>query len=216
MFDSFFDYVNAKQGREWAYKIWGGASNYPPHVRQAFKDYSSSTYRNINQVLRETKGDLGQLDDPSYNPVDKFGNPIDKQYMKLVIQNMDLGHNSAPRVPQSVKTERGTTWLEFSQLGITGHGDDFTKLVGKTYTDSQYKSVSIDKSAAFSDMEVQMTIRVSAGTKAVHMAGDGDYNDALSYHKSEQELLLGRGTKFKITSAKLVNGKWKVTVETIP
>lgn len=124
--------------------------------------------------------------------------------------------DGAPRVPQSLNTQRGTTWLEFSELGITGAGDDLSKLVGKTYTDNQYKSVSIDKNAAFSSKDVQITIRVSAGTKAVHMAGDKDYNDALSYHKAEQELLLGRGTKYKIVSAKRVNGKWKIEVVTIP
>ncbi|AWY03821.1 VIP2-like ADP-ribosyltransferase toxin [Gordonia phage Nedarya] len=215
-FDSFFDYVNARQGRIWAYNIWGGKSNYSPAVAQAFGDYSGSTYRDINQILRETKGDLSRLDDPSYNPTNEFGQPIDKQYIKQTIQNMDLGMDGAPRVPQSLNTQRGTTWLEFSELGITGAGDDLSKLVGKTYTDNQYKSVSIDKNAAFSSKDVQITIRVSAGTKAVHMAGDKDYNDALSYHKAEQELLLGRGTKYKIVSAKRVNGKWKIEVVTIP
>lgn len=78
-------------------------------------------------------------------------------------------------------------------------GPDMKKWTGQSYGDKGYSSTSIDPKGTFGFRGIPMEIRVPKGTPAGYMAnlpGGG----AIS--AGEQELLLGRGQKFRILKVK--------------
>ncbi|QGH78698.1 VIP2-like ADP-ribosyltransferase toxin [Mycobacterium phage Miko] len=195
-------------------------------MRKEFADYSRNIgYQTINTALRDAGGDASKFEDQAF--VDglkdfngnKYEDWIQNQYIKNIkdrIKRMDDGFQFAPEIPETIELSRGTRWQEFKSLGITGPGDDLTKLLGKSYVNDSYTSTSVGGKAAMDWMPVQITITVPAGMKGVHMAGDAGYNGALSTLPSENEFLLPRGTKFKIKSVKKdASGNWIIEVEAI-
>jgi 2'-5' RNA ligase len=72
-------------------------------------------------------------------------------------------------------------------------GSDIKKWVGKEYSDGGYTSTSV-KSKGLPFHGIDMEIRVPKGTKAGYL---GSHPDNV-FGKSEQELLLGRGQKFRV------------------
>ncbi|AYD87033.1 VIP2-like ADP-ribosyltransferase toxin [Mycobacterium phage NicoleTera] len=219
-------FPNATKAREWFAKIWPGKDKYESGVRGEYSTYSTNTgYQTINTALRDAGGDASKFDDQAF--VDGLRDFNGNQYSDYVRQNyinnlkdrvkkMDDGMDFAPRTPEWIDLARGTRWQEFKALGITGPGDDLSKLVGKSYVNHSYTSTSVGGKAAMSSMPVQITITVPPGMKGVHMAGNENYSGALSQLPSENEFLLPRGTKFKIKSVKKdANGNWIVEVEAI-
>lgn len=195
-------------------------------MRNEFSTYSTNTgYQTINTALRDAKGDASKFDDPDFvdGLKDFNGNPysdfVKQTYIKNLkdrIKRMDDGFEFAPEIPETIELARGTRWHEFKALGITGPGDDLTKLLGKSYVNDSYTSTSVGGKAAMDHMPVQITITVPAGMKGVYMAGDIGYNGALSSLPSENEFLLPRGTKFRIKRVFLnAEGEWEIEVEAI-
>ena len=220
------EFPTGKHGRSWAHALWPSKKEYPPAAQVGIQRYSSSEYRQINSVLRQINGDLSKLDDPDFQMKNFDGSNINSMSnadMKKLLQDIDAGMDFAPRVPQWVKLSRGTTWKEFSQFGIASD-TDLSTLEGKKYTNHSFTSTSVAGKAAFDDMPVQLNVKVPPGTKGVYMAGSPGppaYQGALSTIPAENEFLLDRGTKFKITKVtkkQKPSGLWtyEIEVEVIP
>lgn len=209
--DEFFMIMNAREGRKWAYKNLGGKSAYPKNLAEAIGVYSGSMYEDINSAMRATNGDLSKLDDPNLIVKTRHGKVVNKAVVKGLVERMDKAFAMAASSPQTTKVTRGTTWHEFSSLGLTD-GSDLSKYIGQKYQTRGFTSTSVDTEAAFSHKPVQMNITIPKGTKGVYMAGDVNYKDALSGIPDEEEWLMNRDAQWIITDAKLVNGKWVVEV----
>jgi hypothetical protein len=96
---------------------------------------------------------------------------------------------SKSSVPRNMTVYRGTPLDVYtSQLG-----DDPSKWVGRTFEDKGYMSTTLDKEVAFNG--VQARIKVPKGTKAGYL----EYVEDPDIGFGEKELLLGRGTKMRIT-----------------
>ncbi|AFV51144.1 ADP-ribosyltransferase exoenzyme toxin [Mycobacterium phage 20ES] len=195
-------------------------------MRSEFATYSTNTgYQTINTALRDAAGDMSKFDDPDWLDGRKkydgteYSSHVKDQYIKNLkdrIAQMDAGFEFAPEIPETISLARGTRWSEFKSLGITGPNDDLTKLLGKSYINDSYTSTSVGGKAAMDYMPVQITLTVPKGTKGVHMAGGASYGGALSTLASENEFLLPRGTKFKITDVfKNDEGEWEIEVEVL-
>lgn len=119
---------------------------------------------------------------------------------------------SAENMKKIEKIDAALAKSSFNQA-ITVHrgvgGKDFYKdlNVGDSYTDLGYVSTSAGGSAAFSSKPVILTIKVPKGYPAAAIP---------SHHDHENEILLRRNSKFKLTSKKEVGGKLLVEVEVIP
>lgn len=219
-------FLNATKAREWFASIWPSKDKYKADVRKEYATYSTNIgYQTINTALRDAGGDISKFDDPAFvdGLKDFNGNPYSsftrQQYIANIkdrIRRMDEGFETAPEIPETITLARGTRWQEFKALGITGQNDNLEKLLGKTYVNDSYTSTSVGGKAAMDYMPVQMTLTVPAGMKGVHMAGDASYNGALSSLPSENEFLLPRGTKYKITDVfKNDEGEWEIEVEVL-
>ena len=216
----------AYASRMWGYLHWQKPSEYKTHELAEVKRYSTNEgYVPANAVLRQTKGDLSLLDDTNYKVVDYTGKEIlpNNSTMKNRIAKLDKAFDFAKKMPSWATFTRGTDQLEFSELGITlGSSDaDMLDLKGKKYTNHGYTSMSHGDVPAMSDKNVHIVFTVRPGTRAIHMAGNGAYGDAIATLTSENEMLLDRGAKFRITKVTKTNKgynmatRWDFEVEVI-
>ncbi|MEU5362434.1 ADP-ribosyltransferase, partial [Streptomyces sp. NPDC005925] len=108
-------------------------------------------------------------------------------------------------VPEDVMVVRGS--------GI-GHLklDSPYDMLGKTYDDKGYMSTSLGNHpvSAFADAEAILHLRVPKGTPALWVENVGKFG------QGERELLLGRGTQYRVTRVFMENGKVQVYGEVLP
>lgn len=219
-------FPNAAKARQWFASIWPSKDKYAGDVRNEYSNYSTNTgYQTINSALRDAGGDISKFDDPAFLDSLKrydgteYSDYVKQQYivnLKDRIRRMDEGFEFAPEIPETITLARGTRWHEFKSLGITGENDDLHALLGKTYVNDSYTSTSVGGKAAMDYMPVQLTLTVPKGMRGVHMAGNENHSGALSSLPSENEFLLPRGTKFKITDVfKNDEGEWEIEVEVL-
>ncbi|MBV7697574.1 ADP-ribosyltransferase, partial [Streptomyces sp. TRM70350] len=108
-------------------------------------------------------------------------------------------------VPEDVMVVRGT--------GI-GHLklDSPFDMLGKTYDDKGYMSTSLGNHpvGAFAGQEAILHLRVPKGTPALWVENVGKYG------QGERELLLGRGTEYRVTRVFMENGQVQVYGEVLP
>ncbi|EST24577.1 ADP-ribosyltransferase, partial [Streptomyces roseochromogenus] len=108
-------------------------------------------------------------------------------------------------VPEDVMVVRGT--------GI-GHLklDNPFDMLGKTFDDKGYMSTSLGDHpvAAFAHEEAILHLRVPKGTPALWVEKVGKYG------MGERELLLGRGTEYRVTRVFMENGQVQVYGEVLP
>ncbi|GAA3386787.1 hypothetical protein GCM10017752_00130 [Streptomyces roseoviridis] len=109
-------------------------------------------------------------------------------------------------LPEDVMVVRGQG---VSHFGVDNPGD----LVGKTQTDPAYMSTSLGDHpvSAFKDKPGILHLRVPEGTDAIWM------EKVSHFGMGERELLLGRGTSYKVTRAfEDENGQWHIYGEVLP
>ena len=112
------------------------------------------------------------------------------------------------KVPEDMVVWRGVNGSAFP-------GGLSEKLAGTVIKEKAYLSTAVGAKvpSAFADKQVQMRIRVPAGTPAYFMPGVA--KDARM--RSERELMLGRGQKMLVHSMKYNgrSGKWQADVEIV-
>nr|WP_240981078.1 ADP-ribosyltransferase [Streptomyces sp. N502] len=108
-------------------------------------------------------------------------------------------------VPEDLMVVRGT--------GI-GHLklDSPFDMLGKTYDDKGYMSTSLGNHpvGAFAGEEAILHLRVPKGTPALWVENVGKFG------QGERELLLGRGTEYRVTRVFMENGQVQVYGEVLP
>jgi len=122
--------------------------------------------------------------------------------MQHVVDNMDRVMGSRP-VPENIMVVRGTdvSYLKLRSL---------LEMQGNIYDDLGYTSTSLGKDPAFAFQPVHLHLRVPEGTPALWI-------DHISANKGERELLLARGTEYKVTRVfQDEAGKWQVYGEVLP
>lgn len=184
-------FASSSDGRKWAYKVWGG-HRYTSEQFDAIYDYTDDGYSVINGALRATKG-------AAMNPR---------------IADLDAAFDAAPRVPEDIVVTRQTTLDQFDRIGPI----DPKELIGEDFTEHALLSTSVDASGVnVSGMaDVSMTLTVPKGHKAIYVSGDEHGAHAISaVGGGESELILARGTKFRVTKSKFVGGRYIVEAEVI-
>lgn len=116
----------------------------------------------------------------------RFGSYADSAYefewkdaeVNKLLTGLDKSFQNAPTVPSNLIAYRGVNSRLFDNLAV-----------GDSFTDKGFVSTSIDPAQTMSGW--QMEIRIPAGTKGI-------YIEQVSNVASEMELLLNRGTRFRV------------------
>lgn len=116
------------------------------------------------------------------------------------IDDLDKAFLKTPELQTSIVTYRGIN----SQAGQKLLGDVGSH-VGKTFTEPAYSSTAAQSSNAFSG-GVKFRVTSPPGSHVLRPNGHGHYGD------SESEILLPRGTQFKVMRDEMVNGTRQVDV----
>jgi hypothetical protein len=176
------------------------AENMPEVERKAVWDYTDepdynspaphpdgwATYKEMNGYLRS--GDASK-----WSP-----------YVQHNIDEVDKALAGHP-VPQDVMVVRGTG---IGHLNLRSPLD----MLGRTYDDPAYMSTSLGNHpvGAFADQDAILHLRVPKGTPALWVERVGKFG------MGERELLLGRGTRYRVTRVFMENGKVQVYGEVLP
>uniref|UniRef100_UPI003D714DB6 ADP-ribosyltransferase n=1 Tax=Streptomyces sp. bgisy153 TaxID=3413793 RepID=UPI003D714DB6 len=160
--------------------------NLDPKAKEALQKYSSFYYQNINGQLRNTAVPL----EPA---------------VRDLVDNMDRVMGGRP-VPEDIMVVRGTGYDHLLDLDDM---DSLLDMEGRTFTDEGFTSTSLGRTPAFDFKPMTMHLRVPKGTPALWI-------DHISVNKGERELLLARGTEYKVTRVFQEGGKWHVYGEVVP
>ncbi|WP_063730116.1 ADP-ribosyltransferase [Streptomyces sp. RTd22] len=140
----------------------------------------------------------------SYNQINKpLRDKVDlPSATQKVVDNMDRVMGTRP-VPEDIMVVRGTA---VDHLNLRSP----LAMQGKIYDDLGYTSTSLGKTPAFAHKPVHMHLRVPKDTPALWI-------DRISDNPGERELLLARGTEYKVTRVfKDAAGTWQVYGEVLP
>jgi hypothetical protein len=133
----------------------------------------------------------------------RFGTDV-SEYTVHTIDEMDRVMGARP-VPEDVMIVRGTG---IDHLGL----ESPMQMQGGLFDDKAYTSTALGKTPPppFDGKPVWMHLRVPKGTPALWL-------DHLSQYPGERELLLARGTEYKVTRVFAdESGKWHVYGEVLP
>ncbi|HOY80498.1 MAG TPA: ADP-ribosyltransferase [Rhodoglobus sp.] len=176
-------------GHGWASDRWPPASAYTSAEVRGFASYTGSGYRETNNTLRSTGGRRGA------------NAGLDQAFKR-----------PTSRVPNDTVTYRGVSSAR--ALGLNADTGDLSKLVGSEYVEHGYMSTAVEGGGFGGN--IKMTVKIPKGHPAIYVSQRGDPLSV--YGTSEKELLLDRGTKFKIVEAVREGqyGPWNVIVEVVP
>ncbi|MEV0601246.1 ADP-ribosyltransferase [Streptomyces sp. NPDC050315] len=163
--------------------------NLDPDAKRSLWNYSGESfpsYHDMNGYLRGIDG---------YGPAPEVLRDID---------GVDRVLGSRP-VPDNVMVVRGTG---LGHLNLRSPLD----MLGKTYPDKGYFSTSLGNHPvpSFAGKEAILHLRVPKGTPALWLEKVSQFGD------SERELLLARGSEFKVTRVFMDNGQAHVYGEVLP
>jgi hypothetical protein len=163
--------------------------NLDPSARQALTDYTGEgfpSYHDMNGYLRGTGG---------YGPAPETVHAIDELDRVL----------STRAVPDDIMIVRGT---DLGHLNLSSPMD----MLGETFPDKGYTSTSLGNHPvdAFKYKEAHLHLRVPKGTPALWL------EKVSHFDVKERELLLARGTEYKVTRVFMDNGKVQVYGEVLP
>jgi hypothetical protein len=162
----------------------------PAESREALRTYSGNEYDLINGHLR-------------------FGNPLDDS-LKSAIAEMDKVMGTRP-VPEDIMVVRGTG---VDHVKVDGRPiDSPLDMLGGTFDDKAFTSTALGRTPPppFDRKPVWMHLRVPKDTPALWI-------DHLSEYPGERELLLARGSEYKVTRVFYdeTHGKWHIYGEVLP
>lgn len=169
----------------------------PPVTRahvNAISKYTGLGYGTLNGDLRQSAGDLSKIDSDSSRETIKY---ID-----------ELIEKSEP-LPLPLTVRRGIA------DGIVGH-----LAVGDDFIDHGYSSTSLSPRIAHDWATVIVEIRLPKGHKALAVPSYGKaakdnsqtHYNVVPHHESEAEMILARGSIFRVKSIKTVKGKKVIRV----
>ncbi|WP_288858150.1 ADP-ribosyltransferase [uncultured Corynebacterium sp.] len=174
--------------------------------------YTDIGHRDINRHAREYKD--GLLD------AAKNGKRAERRKLNSTVEAMrglDSLMDRSPRVKQPLKVVRRVRMQELEGCAIDGNfsAKDLDSWRGKEFKSWGYLSTSTHGQDAFGDIELRLTL--PKGTKGVYLGWDEnkDKSTALSKYPDEEELLLGRQTRYRINSVRTKNGRKIVEAEVI-
>ncbi len=161
----------------------------------ALKDYTGFGYGAINGVLRSPEEYKG------------FANP--DRIAEATAQG-DLIHGVMRPLPDDATLYRGADAEMFGMVPPTmldpatgkAGNPDWQSIVGGTFTDKGFTSTSHSERAAASEGRCSIVIHAPAGTSALDMQ---PY--ASNPNLNESEVLLDRGTTFKVTAVEHKSGR---------
>jgi hypothetical protein len=165
-----------------------GTAEIPDVAKSSLLDYQGEGYLYINKQLR------GLADEPF-------------PWIEEAVSNLDPVFETTRTAKQVVVT-RGFAGDVF---GFSRTADiDPSPFVGQTFLEKGYLSTS--QSSGFTKYTYQLKLTVPEGTPAVDL--NGVLGDASKF-PAEQELLLNRGTKYKVTNVTRENDQWIVEAEVV-
>jgi hypothetical protein len=148
-----------------------------PDQVEALANYTTGSYHEINSYLR------GQ---------DRNGNPVDT-ISDLGATRIKMIQAGMRPLQQDTFLRRGTGWEQFPQ-GFRSP-DQIKKLIGKTVREPAFMSTTVGgEGGGFFDESVLMHIEAPTGTR-------GAWVNHISHNKSENEVVLPAGSKFKVLDA---------------
>ena len=153
--------------------------------RKAVESYTGSGYRAMNSYLRH--GNMGSGDDPAME--EKILNAENGIAKFKLSENMTVYRKSS----SALLADLGVYYSEFSH-NVEGFVADMKARIGSIVRDKGFTSTSTRRSTWSGD--VQYIIRVPKGTSCA-------YVEHISQHPSEREMILNRGTNFKVVSARV-------------
>ncbi|MFF7307526.1 ADP-ribosyltransferase [Streptomyces sp. NPDC008137] len=180
-----------RAGQEYGDAYWNDfLDDLPAESRQALKTYSGNDYDAINSHLR-------------------FGDFLDDS-LKHTITEMDKVMGARP-VPENVMVVRGTG---VGHVKVNGRLiDSPADMLGGTFDDPAFTSTALGKTPPppFDQNPVWMHLRVPKDTPALWI-------DHLSKYPGERELLLAKGSEYKVTRVFFdeAHGKWHLYGEVLP
>lgn len=175
-------------------------------IQDALADYESNGHEFVNGALRIAGGDLSAVSDQPPPGV------IPSHYSAGRVRDQAEGVDAAMTVSRTtapIVVHRGVKSAET----IFG-ADPPADLVGREWIDHGYVSTSVDERAtrefASNGAGVRMTIQVPEGVGAL---GIENSQPGL---KSEREVLLQRGLRFRVTGDRTEHGERHIDVEVVP
>lgn len=193
-------FINGKAGARWGqkhYREW--AEQLTPEQQAAIRDYRGAGFRDLNEILRGQRSAVGPEVDAH----------------RVRVRTLDSALEGA-RTPEAVVVHRGIH--DVKGVFRLKSSQDLGSIVGREYVDGGYGSTSVDprKATDFAikragreyaaDEPGTVEIRVPAGFRAAYIS-----RAAGEYH--ERELLLDRGTRYRVLEAD--PGRRHVVVEAI-
>ncbi|MBJ8113812.1 ADP-ribosyltransferase [Bacillus cereus group sp. N6] len=175
--------------------------------KNAITYYTGQNYTDINYYLRSNKKTTLPGSSISKAELDKKISFIDSAINKATLQeDITVYRNTGEQELNAAKDFLQHTFgLDLNSLdGIKDFDKYINKAISlvnnsinKTNTALAYTSTSLQKNGVFSGSAIRMEIKVPKGTHA-------PYVDSISKYKGEKELLLPRGSKFKIIGASTI------------
>lgn len=169
------------------------ANDFTENERRGVVDYTASYYRDMNSALRD--GSYSSLSKISSlkKRIDNCTSALEKT---SVAEDTVVWRGMGSK--NTLARELGISRSELSQMMSDG------SIVKKQFTEKGFASTGVIESSGW-NKEVFLEIYVPEGTQGMYVA-------PISNFKRENELLLQRGTTFKIMKAERVNGKYKLYV----
>ncbi|PEP90517.1 ADP-ribosyltransferase [Bacillus toyonensis] len=175
--------------------------------KNAITYYTGQNYTDINYYLRSNKTTTLPGSSISKAELNKKISLIDDAINKATLkEDITVYRNTGEQELSAAKDFlQHTLGLNLNSLdGIKNFEEYINKAItlvnnniNKTNTALAYTSTSLQKNGVFSGSAIRMEIKVPKGTHA-------PYVDSISEYEGEKELLLPRGSKFKITGASTV------------
>ncbi|MEU3288475.1 ADP-ribosyltransferase, partial [Streptomyces longwoodensis] len=183
--------VSNEAGLDYGNAYWNDfLDDLSPESRDALRTYSGNEYGLINNHLR-------------------INSPL-SDTLKHTIAEMDRVMGTRP-VPEDLMVVRGTAVDHIQVDGLPI--DSPIDMLGETFDDKAFTSTALGKTPPppFDGKPVWMHLRVPKDTPALWI-------DHLSAYPGERELLLARGSEYKVTRVFYdeTHGKWHIYGEVLP
>jgi len=151
----------------------------------ALRDYSGSGHGDINDSLRQNPENL------------KYWNEDKKQRIETKIKKIDAAFESAPRTKHPISVFRGIADSDIASKLSKIIREKLTE--GSEFEDMGFVSTSAlrYKAEGFGNLLV-FAIRIPKGSKGVLPLNTERGGDEISTHHSELEMLLRRGSRFRV------------------